>query len=111
MTQQSLESGFSPVSIEKSREIALDPPRPVAFDEREWTRFKREAQDKSRQWVFLFLFVRLFVAFFFSRLFVYVIDSRENSMTSPGTEVATFFFFFGTMRLFLDLTWRIGLVD
>jgi hypothetical protein len=50
------------------------------------------------------LFVRLFVAFFFSRLFVYVIDSRENSMTSPGTEVATFFFFFGTMRLFLDLT-------
>jgi hypothetical protein len=67
------------------------------------SREKRRISQGSEFFCFC-LFVRLFVAFFFSRLFVYVIDSRENSMTSPGTEVATFFFFFGTMRLFLDLT-------
>jgi len=47
MFQQSIEAGFSPVSIEKSQEIALDPPRPIAFDEREWTRYKKEARERG----------------------------------------------------------------
>lgn len=50
LTQQSIEAGFSPVSIEKSQEIALDPPRPIAFDEREWSRFKTEARERSRRY-------------------------------------------------------------